>query len=283
MSRRNPHIQIRTCAFCVLALSVLGCSSTRQPKVLDQLYGGYEQKLLNKYKNAESVPVADKAERNEVMNDLLLLIDHQFYRTEAGLYARKAFADFGTDVVITGLGTAGALTGGAETKSVLAALIAALQGTRTSFDKDILQGRSMIAIVTQMRKMRATKLVQIRKRMNDLDIDTYPLSFALVDLLEYQQSGTFLGALQGLTEEAAAGKHEADVELNKTLGSFERDDASTRLRAFYKPAGTINTGNQAKLRAWMDTHGFSEVMITEFLFSKDYRAARKEAAAELAP
>jgi hypothetical protein len=132
MSRRNRHMQIRTCAFCVLVLLVLGCSTTRLQKLLDQLSGNYEQMLLNKYKNADLVPAADKAERNEVLNDLLLLIDHHYYCTEAGLYSRKAFVDFGSDVVITGLAAAGALTGDAGPKSVLVAL----QGTRTSFDKD---------------------------------------------------------------------------------------------------------------------------------------------------
>jgi hypothetical protein len=45
------------------------------------------------------------------------------------------------------------------------------------------------------------------------DTTEYPLSNGLVDLLEYHKAGTFVIALQSMTEDAAAKTKEAETEL----------------------------------------------------------------------
>jgi hypothetical protein len=186
-----------------------------QPKALDTLYDSYEQNRIGYYKaliNNLSATAVDKRERNEIMNDLILLIDHNFARNEKSLYSHKAWADFGGSVTATGLSTAATLTGAAGVKTTLSALVTAIEATKTSFGKDILQGQSILAIVTQMHKLRAEKILDIRESMRNGTTE-YPLSYGLVDLLEYHNAGTFVVALQSMTEDAAAKTKEIETEL----------------------------------------------------------------------
>jgi hypothetical protein len=45
------------------------------------------------------------------------------------------------------------------------------------------------------------------------DTTEYPLSYGLVDLLEYHNAGTFVVALQSITEDAAAKTKEPETGL----------------------------------------------------------------------
>jgi hypothetical protein len=188
-----------------------------QPKALDTLYDSYEQNRIAYYKALMQnlpAPTVDMRERNEIMNDLILLIDHNFARSEKSLYSHKAWADFAGSVTATGLSTAATLTGAAGVKTTLSALVTAIEATKTSFGKDILQGQNILAIVTQMHKLRAEKMLDIRASMQK-DTTKYPLSYGLVDLLEYHNAGTFVVALQSMTEDAAAKTKEAQSKLKK--------------------------------------------------------------------
>ncbi len=200
---------------CSIPLLFVGCAS-QQPKALDTLYHAYETDRVAQYRDPNSAEVlaakTNPRSRNDLMNDMILMIDHSYGEIEKSLYGHKAWADFGGSVLATGLGTAGTLSGGEGIKTTLSALVTAIDSTKTSFNKDILQGQSIIAIIATMRKMRAEKLLEIRAAQK-LPIGGYPLSMGFDDLLEYYNAGTFVGALQGLTEDASAAKKAADVQL----------------------------------------------------------------------
>jgi len=276
----------RSLALASLSVVLFGCAGTGgQPKALDTLYDSYEQNRIAYYKGLISNPpsvAVGKAERNEIMNDLILLIDHNFARSEKSLYSHKAWADFGGSVTATGLSTAATLTGAAGVKTTLSALVTAIEATKTSFGKDILQGQSILAVVTQMHKLRAHKLLDIRQSM-DLDTDKYPLSYGLIDLFEYHSDGTFVVALQSMTEDAAAQKKEADTQLKviKT-GRYTEDDAGIALRKYWSPdAKTFNTEHQAKIITEMEALGLGELAIELFLDSDKYVDQRKAIAKKL--
>lgn len=207
------HFLLCLTSFGCLAL-LAGCAT--QSKPLDTIYHSYESNRVARYRDPNSAAVINAAAsaraRNDLMNDLILMIDHNYGQIEKSLYGHKSWADFGGSVLATGLGTAGTLSSGEGIKTTLSALVTAIDSTKTSFNKDILQGQSIIAIIATMRKMRAEKLLEIRAAQK-LPIGGYPLSLGLDDLLEYYSAGTFVGALQGLTEDAAAGKKAADLQL----------------------------------------------------------------------
>lgn len=224
-----PRLTTETMALlglAILSVSVTSCTNSGQPKALDVLYGRYEANRVAYYqsKMPEKGPIKAETEasRNDVMNDLILMIDHNYGKIEASLYGHKSWADFAGSVLTTGLSTAGTLTGNAGNKTTLSALVTAINSTKTSFDKDILQGQTMIAIVAKMRALRADKLVAIRQSMGK-GTGEYPLSQGLDDLMEYYQAGTFIGALQSVTEHASADKVKAQDALNsvKKIQSVE--------------------------------------------------------------
>jgi hypothetical protein len=208
-------------SLALLLVTLAGCasnSSLNPPKSLSDLYGTYEQTLIqqlnSKISPAGEITVTTGADRNQIMNELLLLIDNHYYSIEKQLYGHNAWANFAGSVVSTGLGTAGAIAGGG-TAQIMSALVAAVQSTNTAFNKDILQGQTITAIIAKMRAARATKLVYIRKSMQNPSLADYPLSQGLIDLLEYYNDGTFVGALQSITEQAAADTQKAQTALNQ--------------------------------------------------------------------
>jgi hypothetical protein len=281
--RRAIAFGATTFVIALSSLELVGCASSGgQPKALDALYDSYEQNRVAYYKGliGGSPVEVGKLERNEIMNDLILLIDHNFARTEKSLYGHKAWADFGGSVASTGLSTAATLTGTAGVKTTLSALVTAIESTKTSFGKDILHGQSMLAIVTQMHKLRAQKILEIRKAMRDTDVGEYPLSYGLVDLLEYHNDGTFVVALQSMTEDAAAQKKDAEGELKNFKGAYSDDDASQALRAYWKPGGKVNADHAKAFNEWLRDNA-GGVDISTFIHSSAYKQKRPEAVAAL--
>lgn len=296
MKRDNKQILIHTQTIETGYLAFLfagglmflaGCTSlSTQPKALDTIYHAYEQNRVAHYKDQISrmdlsAAAASPSMRNDVMNDLILIVDHNYYRIEKSLYGRKAWADFGGSVLVTGLSTAATLTGAEGAKTTLSALVTAIESTKTSFNKDILQGQTMIAITAQMRKLRAEKMLEIRQAMKE-SISDYPLSQGINDLMNYYNAGTFVAALQSLTEDAAAGKKAAEdqTKAERFSANYEEDDASVALQSFWKPNGAVNKENMTTLNKWLKAKGI-KVSIPTFISADTFAAERKQAVADL--
>ena len=217
----SPNARFAALAGPILITIVFtGCasnSSQNPPQSLDDLYDTYSSTVITALKNRIPTSVSADAsspdDRNQIMNDLILLIDHRYYQIERNLYAHKSWADFTGSVVSAGLGTAGAIAGG-NTAQIMSALIAALESTKTAVNKDLLQGQTITAIIAKMRANRATKLVAIRQSMAK-NLTDYPLSQGLIDLMEYYNDGTFVGAIQSITEQAAAETQNAKTANQK--------------------------------------------------------------------
>jgi hypothetical protein len=76
-----------------LVLALVGCSATppsSPPHSLSDLYGTYESQLVaglrDRIPASGEIKVASPADRNEIINGLLLLIDRNYDRIERSLY-----------------------------------------------------------------------------------------------------------------------------------------------------------------------------------------------------
>ena len=125
----------------ILGAVCAGCASSR-PKALDQIYNAYESNRVTTYTSynaANGDPLngaeTDKTKRNRVMNDLILLIDDNYYKVEKSLVGHRTWTDFSGSLAVTGLSTAGTIVGAAGTKTVLSALVTAINSTKTSVNK----------------------------------------------------------------------------------------------------------------------------------------------------
>src|SRR5262249_46089227 len=119
-----------------------------------------------------------------------------------------------TDLIVLGLNAAGAVVGGAEAKSALAAASGGIVGAKGAVDKDLFYQKTLPALIAQMSAQRKVVLVDIRRGLT-LDVDQYPLQQALVDLENYYAAGTIPGAINAIVQDAGATSQTAQLELRR--------------------------------------------------------------------
>lgn len=167
----------------------------------------------------------DKVTRNILLNDLILVVDLNYYSWEKRLYDKKAVFDLGTDATLLGLGGATALAGATATANILGQITTGITGLKSSVDTDVLQKNSIPALVSKMRAARATQLAKMQAAMTATDDENnpvgpsptskYSIRQGLIDITAYYAAGTFVGALQDITAKAAEEKQQADTKINK--------------------------------------------------------------------
>lgn len=210
-------------ALSVLAFSLFACGcATQDQKAIDSIYDARRDALVRKYGAATDSDILEAGRtgesRNRILNNLVLLVDMNYHEIEKRLYGEKSWADFGGSVAVIGVTTASALAGGESVKTTLAAIASALEGTRVAFDRDVLQNQNILALIAKMRAQRAEKLLILRHGMRK-STATYPLEEGLVDVANYHNAGTIVGALQDIIDKAGAQKAEADDALKRVSNS----------------------------------------------------------------
>jgi hypothetical protein len=106
---------------------------------------------------------AKVARRNQILQELIALIDHNYSVFESKYYGSDASVNFGGDVVNLGLTGVSSVTGTAHLKSVLSAIVTGSTGIKTSYEKNFFDQQTRAAVVQKMRAGRATQLALIRR------------------------------------------------------------------------------------------------------------------------
>jgi len=128
-----------------------------------------------------------------------------------------------------------------------------------------------------MNATRKDVLVRIYSGL-ELNHKKYSLMKALIDIEDYFQAGTIIGALNAVSESSGAQKTKADKKIENILeGTYIKDLAGDKLKAFWKPDGSINTTNETKIIQWMQKNDLQNVSITSFIRNKIFEEARVEA------
>lgn len=169
--------------------------------------------------------------RNRVLHELVLLTDLYYRDYEDFLYVGKAMADTGFDVVELGLTLWATVSGVKHTKTSLSAIATGLKGAKLSIDKNLFQRQAMIAIISKMRALRKIKLLLLYEGM-DKPVSKYSLDQALIDIGEYYNAGTIIGALQDIFSKSGAEDKKAEEDLEnlrkkdteKELGEIKKSD-----------------------------------------------------------
>jgi hypothetical protein len=211
------------------AALLAGCA-LQQPNTLSLVDRANAARLQADYsdeaKLRQAIEAADNnnVQRNILLNDLILVVDLNYYRWEKRLYDKKAVFDLGTDATLLGLGGATALAGATATANILGQITTGITGLKSSVDTDVLQKNSIPALVSKMRAGRATQLAKIQAAMTATDdngkpvgpssISKYSIRQGLIDITAYHAAGTFVGALQDITAKAAEEKQQADTKIN---------------------------------------------------------------------
>ncbi len=222
--------------------------------------------------------------RNEVVDERMLEIDHQFGEFERKLWRQGVEGNIGIDWLQLAIAGSTATVGGETVKSALGAASAGIAGAKTSFDKQTFLDKTLPAIIAQMVAERE-KIRALIEQSKTLSATDYTLYGALGDLMRYIRAGTIPGVLQVIAEDAGAKAVQAEEDIKDVhTAQFIKDDAGQRLRKFWKPDGTnIDAANAARLEEWMRKNGLATGPgeLTMFLRDREKADLRVRAAREL--
>jgi hypothetical protein len=238
---------------------------------------------LGKYDSVKD-PEQKRLFRNEIIDERMLEADTQFQKYEIALWQQGVGAGIGTDWVQLAIAGATATAGGASTKSILGAVSAFITGSKASFDKNAFFEKTLAAVIAQMvgEREKTRAAIAVHKQ---LPVSDYSIFEGLADVKKFVIAGTIPGAIQGIATDAGEKAAKASEELKQLrVGTFVKDDAGNKLRAFIMPDGnTIDKANEQRLRKWMEKNGLatSPGNITMFIRSKEMADLRLRAVREL--
>jgi len=217
-------------AVALLTITILtGCAGLSQPPY-PPYQGPYFEHLKTFYAKDDAIPqdenVKSSGERDRILREIMYLVDVNFESFANGLRDRKAFFDTVTDLTLLGLGSAGALSPSAATKSILAAISAGVAGGRVSINKNFFHDQAIEALTAKMRAERAKREEIIIKGIQ-LTLLQYPLSQGIRDTVKYYNAGTLLGAIEAITATAGEEFKNASNEIDRTV-VLRKYNADTR-------------------------------------------------------
>ena len=279
----------RILVLILVATVVGGCSSIsgipeRSVDVkteLKALKPYFDPGVINTY-DSKSTDSEKKAYRNEVLSARIRAIDLNFNEFIKNLSTENKDLNIGTDSATLVLGAAGAVSTVSSTQAIISATSATVTGAKSSIDKNAYYDSTLVALVSQMQANRQTQLVAIYSGM-DKGVDAYPLMRALVDIENYFQAGTIIGAVNEINKQAGEIKTEADKEISEILKSpYKKDEAGDMIKKFIKTDGkTVNSANEEKVKSWMKAHGLGGVSLTYFMYSEEFSAQREQAVKDI--
>jgi hypothetical protein len=207
----------------ILLLEVLicGCATVFKGSPNQPTYQAVTVKtLVQKYSKPDAISTDPEKltadQRNRVIEDLIFLIDVNYHQFEDDLYKGRASFDTVTDLLIIGLGAAGSLVDASGTQAILAAISGGIGGSRVSINKNFFREQSTNALISTMRATRKAKL----KMMLDaetLSLSDYPMSRVLLDITEYYNAGTIIGAFESIVAEAGQKERTAANAIEKKV------------------------------------------------------------------
>lgn len=202
--------QIYRALFLSLATALfVGCAGINQTNRLGNPFAPpspLAAKVVAKWEQelalTDVTAIATRKERNDLVYRLIFLCDYRFNRYEADLMLGKATRDSFIDMSMFGLTTASSLmTQGASTK-MLSAIAGGLGFSRATVEKNFYVNHAAPVLMAKMRALRAEKLNEIVQNLSR-GIGSYPASLAIIDVLDYYNRGTMLGALQSISNDTA--------------------------------------------------------------------------------
>lgn len=141
-----------------------------------------------------------KRRRNIILINLIYLANIHFEGNELYMYQGHATISTVADIAVLGVTAAGTLAGGKDTKAILSAIAAGLTGSRLAYEKNWLYQYGVPVLFARMNRLRETKRNDINEKMKN-GIQEYSLEQGLIDIQEYFNCGTMVGALQNISKE----------------------------------------------------------------------------------
>jgi hypothetical protein len=256
----------RFCTIPLLALTAVlsGCTSRLEKPRLPDVFvdpapgrgtnGTYSLSAFNDdftaYKlalHATPVEPAALTARNNMIDGVMAEIDYVYGNYEIALFMNEGSFKVATDVLQLGLGVASTITNGARSKTVLSAVLTGVTGTSLSIDKNFFRQQTVQALISSMEAGRDRTKTLIKLRETE-PVSSYSFQAARSDLSAYFFAGTLPGALQQLSQTAAAN---AEVQ-RQTLTGVTLKDVSDATKLNFSVAQAFATKNLDKVVVFLN-------------------------------
>ena len=166
-------------------------------------------------------------ERSALVYRLIFLSDYRFNRYEADLMLGKAKRDTFIDMSMFGLNTAAALITPGDATQILSAIAGGLSFSRNTIEKNFYMNHTQTVLIARMRVLRKEKLNDIAANLRQSP-RVYPVELAIVDVLDYYNRGSMLGALQSISSETST------QEIRAAGGEVKRPPAAPPVRLLFQ-------------------------------------------------
>ena len=239
----NYHVMKKLFPFCcllVVAALLTGCGTPGFPKQsydpkkqIKQLEAEFEKPNLitNFYALTNTTAEVKKTARDKIITGHVALIDLNYNQFIARFSVTKESLDFGTEVTQLGLNLATTAVGGAETKTILAAVASGVTGSKLAVDKNFFFEKTVPVLITTMNAQRKVALAPILIGMTN-NTDDYSLTRALSDIDGYYFAGTFIGALQSIQADSGVKDSQAATNIVQIRNTqFVAEAAQHRISA----------------------------------------------------
>jgi hypothetical protein len=171
--------------------------------------GGY---FWDAYDNEADI-VKKKLIRNQIMYELMLVVDDNYSKYKEHLRNDTALKHAWADIISQGLSMTGTIVNGGNATRIISAVNLGWAGSNQSFDKYILAGNLMEAIIKSMDAGRNEVAAKIYKSMTS-EVSDYPLTAGLKDIGEYNAKGALVEALTSLANQATTQALTTDTAKN---------------------------------------------------------------------
>ncbi len=232
----------------VLMVVLCGCAGIRHGGAPKQSFdvNADLKALAKKYQEATKIEEfyaePSDAKRNEFVSGRLVLINIRYIQFVREFTRERQFLDSAADLLMLSLNLAGAGTGSTEAKTILHSVAAGVGGAKVSIDKNYYFEKSIPALAAAMNAERAKVMVRIGEGMSK-PLALYPLVDAIVDLQNYFEAGTFLGAINAIQADAGAKKAAADTEI-ALLKDLTPEDITGK-QSLTRAVGALNDARKA--------------------------------------
>ncbi len=226
--------------FTIAATLVSGCAGVNQANHLGNpfappspLAASVVAKWEKQLAQTDVTEIATRRERNDLVYRLIFICDYRFNRYEADLMLGKATRDSFIDLSMFGLNAASTLIAPGNSTKILAAIAGGAGFSRATVEKNFYMNHAAPVLMAKMRALRTEKLNEIVKNLSR-GIGSYPASLAIIDVLDYYNRGTMLGALQAISNDTA-------VQTIKAQGGRVTELQKAPPVSFQIDAGTLAT------------------------------------------
>ncbi len=181
-------------AACLLLLACLPACTTVRDQSEVRVVAHWNDRFAGPYPLAEG---GDPATRRAFTYEGIAVKDYEYRRYVDTIRRGVSWSGFGAQAIAIGLNTAGSLATGGATQ-ILAGAAGAVTGTNAAFSRNVLFDQSITTFISKMAALRAAKLAEIERHLEDDSVKDYSFAQAYRDVQVYGNLGTLDAALAAI-------------------------------------------------------------------------------------